>query len=119
VTIPNAVSNQTVHQTSSSEAYGVTLWLFLFQMLCQEFALALSLERQENETSLLGEPFSFSLGAQNGRPYGKGGLHLSGSKSRARVQMGTPGTGGSLVSCVTPRVGSLASADQATDRSWM
>ena len=28
--------------------------------------MALSLEREEEETSLLGEPFSFSLGAHNG-----------------------------------------------------
>jgi hemolysin activation/secretion protein len=52
---------------SRSEAYSVTLRQPLFRTLRREFALALSLERQENETSLLGEPFSFSPGAQNGR----------------------------------------------------
>ena len=56
------------HHIDDSEAYSVTLRQSLFQTLCQEFALTLSLERQEIETSLLGEPFSFSLGAQNGRP---------------------------------------------------
>jgi hemolysin activation/secretion protein len=52
---------------SSSEAYSVTLRQPLVRTLRREFAMALSLERQEEETSLLGEPFSFSLGARNGR----------------------------------------------------
>jgi hemolysin activation/secretion protein len=52
---------------SRSEASSVTLRQPLFHTLTREFALALSAERQENLTSLLGEPFSFSLGAQNGR----------------------------------------------------
>jgi len=52
---------------SRSEAYSVTLRQPIFRTLSRELAMALSLERQENETSLLGQPFSFSLGAQNGR----------------------------------------------------
>jgi hemolysin activation/secretion protein len=52
---------------SRSEAFTVTLRQPLFRTLSREFAIALSAERQENETSLLGEPFSFSLGAQRGR----------------------------------------------------
>jgi hemolysin activation/secretion protein len=50
-----------------SEAYSVTLRQPLFRTLRREFAVTLSLEREEDATSLLGEPFSFSLGAQNGR----------------------------------------------------
>src|SRR6266581_5151130 len=52
---------------SRSEAYSVTLRHPIFRTLSREFAIALSAERQENETFLLGEPFSFSRGAQNGR----------------------------------------------------
>ena len=50
-----------------SEAYSVTLRQPIFHTLTREFAIALSVERQEDETSLLGEPFTFSPGAQNGR----------------------------------------------------
>jgi hemolysin activation/secretion protein len=50
-----------------SEAYSVTLRQPLFRTLRREFTVALSLERQEDATSLLGEPFSFSLGAHRGR----------------------------------------------------
>ena len=50
-----------------SEAVSVTLRQPLLRTLRREFAMALSLEREEDATSLLGEPFSFSLGAQNGR----------------------------------------------------
>jgi hemolysin activation/secretion protein len=52
---------------SRSEAYSITLRHPLFRTLRREFAVALGVERQDNETFLLGEPFSFSLGAQNGR----------------------------------------------------
>src|SRR5262249_53705073 len=48
---------------SRSEAYSVTLRQPLFRTLRREFAVALSAERQENQTFLLGEPFPFSLGA--------------------------------------------------------
>jgi hemolysin activation/secretion protein len=50
-----------------TEAFSVTLRQPLFHTLTQEFAIALSAERQEDQTSLLGEPFDFSLGSQNGR----------------------------------------------------
>src|SRR5262249_22116396 len=52
---------------SRSEAYSVTLRQPIFHTLTQEFAIALSVERQENQTAILGEPFSFSLGTQHGR----------------------------------------------------
>lgn len=52
---------------SRSEAYSVTLRQPLFRTLRQELAIALSAERQDNATTLLGEPFSFSPGAQRGR----------------------------------------------------
>lgn len=58
---------QALDVNSRSEAYSVSLRHPIFRTLRQEFALALSLERQANETFLLGEPFSFSPGAQNGR----------------------------------------------------
>ncbi|MBM3224660.1 MAG: ShlB/FhaC/HecB family hemolysin secretion/activation protein, partial [Candidatus Tectomicrobia bacterium] len=52
---------------SRSEAYSLTLRQPFFRTLRREFAMALSAERQENTTTLLGERFSFSPGAQNGR----------------------------------------------------
>jgi hemolysin activation/secretion protein len=52
---------------SRSEAFTVALRQPLFRTLRREFAIALSAERQENETSLGGAPFSFSPGAQRGR----------------------------------------------------
>src|SRR5712691_173921 len=58
---------QALNVQSRSEAYSVTLRQPIFHTLTREFAIALSAERQENETALLGEPFSFSLGTQNGR----------------------------------------------------
>src|SRR5439155_4724573 len=58
---------QALDVKSRSEAYSVTLRQPMFHTLTREFAIAFSAERQENLTSLLGEPFSFSLGAQNGR----------------------------------------------------
>jgi hemolysin activation/secretion protein len=58
---------QALDVNSRSEAYSVTLRQPFFRTLSREFAVALSAERQENQTFLLGEPFSFSLGARNGR----------------------------------------------------
>jgi len=58
---------QALDVQSRSEAYSVTLRQPIFHTLTREFAIALSAERQENQTSLLGEPFTFSPGAQNGR----------------------------------------------------
>ena len=58
---------QDLNVQSRSEAYSVTLRQPIFHTLTREFAIALSAERQENETSLLGEPFAFSLGTQHGR----------------------------------------------------
>jgi hemolysin activation/secretion protein len=58
---------QALDVRSRSEAYSVTIRQPIFHTLSREFALALSAERQENLTSLLGEPFTFSPGAQNGR----------------------------------------------------
>src|SRR5262245_54893733 len=52
---------------TNSEAFSVTLRQPIFRTLIREFAIALSAEREEELTSLLGEPFSFSPGAQNGR----------------------------------------------------
>lgn len=52
---------------SRSEAYSIALRQPLFRTLSREFAIALSAERQQNETFLLDQPFSFSLGAQDGR----------------------------------------------------
>lgn len=52
---------------SKSEGYEISLRQPVFRTLYQEFALALSVEREENRTSLLGEPFSFSPGVENGK----------------------------------------------------
>ncbi|SPF48702.1 conserved exported hypothetical protein [Syntrophobacter sp. SbD1] len=51
---------------SDSNMYGITLRQPLYRSLSQEFAIALSGERLHDETSLLGEPFSFSPGATGG-----------------------------------------------------
>jgi hypothetical protein len=62
------LSTRNLNVDSRSKAYSATLRQFIFQTLRWGFALALSLERQENETSLLGKPFALSPGAQNSRP---------------------------------------------------
>src|SRR5207244_12208127 len=61
---------QALDVNSRSEAYSVTLRHPIFRTLSREFAIALSAERQENETFLLGELFSFSRGAHTGRSVG-------------------------------------------------
>jgi len=58
---------QDLNVQTRSEAYSVILRQPIFHTLTKEFAIALSAERQEDQTSLLGEPFDFSLGSQNGR----------------------------------------------------
>ncbi len=58
---------QALDVNSRSEAYSVTVRQPIVHTLRREFAVALSAERQENQTFLLGEPFSFSLGARRGR----------------------------------------------------
>lgn len=51
---------------SESEIFGVTLRQPIYRTLNQEIALALTGERLFNKTFLLGEPFSFTAGAENG-----------------------------------------------------
>lgn len=51
---------------SESEIYGVTLRWPFYRGLDREFALALTGERLASRTFLLGQPFSFVPGAQNG-----------------------------------------------------
>jgi len=52
---------------SESEIYQLTLRHPFYRTLTQEFALALSGENNRSRTYLLGEPFSFSQGAENGK----------------------------------------------------
>ncbi|HEX8340128.1 MAG TPA: ShlB/FhaC/HecB family hemolysin secretion/activation protein, partial [Tepidisphaeraceae bacterium] len=51
---------------SELESYGITLRQPIYRTPASEFAIFLSGNVKRNETSLLGEPFSFSPGAQNG-----------------------------------------------------
>jgi len=51
---------------SKSKIFAVTLRQAFYRAINQEFAMALTGERLHNETFLLGEPFSFSLGAEDG-----------------------------------------------------
>lgn len=51
---------------STSNSYELSLRHPLYRSLSQEFALALSVEHERNETSLLGEPFSFAPGVDQG-----------------------------------------------------
>jgi len=51
---------------STSNSYEFSLRHPLYRSLSQEFALAVSFEHERNETSLLGEPFSFAPGVDNG-----------------------------------------------------
>ena len=53
--------------SSESEIYQITLRHPFYRTLTQEFALALSGENNRSRTYLLGEPFSFSQGAVNGK----------------------------------------------------
>ncbi len=51
---------------SESEIYEITIKHPFYRSLNQEFSMALTGEHLRNKTFLLGEPFSFSLGADNG-----------------------------------------------------
>ncbi len=51
---------------SEIEAYGVSLWRPLFDSNVQTLALTLGFEKKFSESTLLGIPFSFSPGAQDG-----------------------------------------------------
>ncbi len=51
---------------SESDIYQLTLRQPFYRTLNQEFAMSLTGERLWNKTSLLGEPFSFSPGAEDG-----------------------------------------------------
>jgi hemolysin activation/secretion protein len=53
--------------SSESEVYQITLRHPFYRTLTQEFVLALSGENNRSRTYLLGEPFSFSQGAENGK----------------------------------------------------
>lgn len=52
---------------SKEEIYGLTLRHPFYRSLTQEFALALSIDRETNENYMLGERFSFSPGEKKGR----------------------------------------------------
>src|SRR5262249_39697009 len=52
---------------SNSEIIGITLRQPLYRTLDQDFVLELTGEHLYNETSLLGQPFSFSTGAHRGK----------------------------------------------------
>jgi hemolysin activation/secretion protein len=52
---------------SKMESYELSVRQPIYRTLSQEVALSLSAEYEENETSLLGAPFSFWPGADNGR----------------------------------------------------
>jgi len=52
---------------TKSESYEVNLRQPLYRTLTQEFALGLSLEYETNKNTLLGEPFSFTPGEENGK----------------------------------------------------
>ncbi|WP_169728991.1 ShlB/FhaC/HecB family hemolysin secretion/activation protein [Desulfatirhabdium butyrativorans] len=52
---------------STSNIYTISLRQPLYRNLSHEFAVGLTLEHLENETSLLGEPFSLTYGAVNGK----------------------------------------------------
>lgn len=51
---------------SESDIYEITLRHPVYRTLNHEFALALTGEHLDNETFLVGEPFSFTLGAKHG-----------------------------------------------------
>ncbi len=51
---------------SKSEIYHLTLRHPIYRTLKQEFALSLTGERLHNETSIMGVPFAFSTGAEDG-----------------------------------------------------
>ena len=52
---------------NKSEIFGFTLRHPIYRTLDQELALEVSAERLSNKTFLLGEPFSFSAGVDNGK----------------------------------------------------
>ena len=52
---------------SESSSYGFTLQHHIYRTLNSEFLLGFTAERIQNRTFMLGEPFSFSLGADRGR----------------------------------------------------
>ncbi len=52
---------------SESSGYGFTLRHRVYRTLNSEFLLGFTSERLQNRTFMLGEPFSFSLGADSGR----------------------------------------------------
>jgi len=52
---------------SKSENFEMTLRQPIYRTLSQEFALSLTAEREESKTYLLGDPFSFSPGMDDGR----------------------------------------------------
>jgi len=52
---------------SETETVGLSLLHPLHRTPYQEFSLGLSIERRRSETFLLGEPFSFSPGVENGK----------------------------------------------------
>ncbi len=51
---------------TATDTFGITLRHPFSRTLTQEFALGLTGEHKRSETSLLGEPFSFSLGVEDG-----------------------------------------------------
>ena len=51
---------------STSESYELSLRHPLYRSLSQEFALALTVAYEKDKTSLMGEPFSFAPGVDNG-----------------------------------------------------
>jgi hemolysin activation/secretion protein len=53
--------------TSKSDRYGVSLRQPLYRTASRELALALTFERRESVTFLLGQPFSLTPGAVNGK----------------------------------------------------
>jgi hemolysin activation/secretion protein len=52
---------------SESEVYEITIRHPIYRTLEQEFALALTGERLHNETTMMGIPFAFSEGTENGK----------------------------------------------------
>ena len=53
--------------TSEIESFGLQLSRPVYRTANRDLLLGASLERRESETSLLGEPFSFSPGVENGK----------------------------------------------------
>ena len=53
--------------TSETERYGISLHHPIYHTASREFALALTFERRESQTFLLGEPFTLTPGAVKGK----------------------------------------------------